>query len=74
MARMLFQIVPDNPSFNYRSHTCRVTFWSMYPMKLGQLIPDQATKVESKQAAQKRDHDNHSDIHTLQIGDPVAIC
>ena len=46
----------------------------MYPMKLRQLIPDQATKVESKQAAQKRDHDNHSDIHTFQIGDPVAIC
>ena len=39
---------------------------------LGQLIPDLATKVKSKQPAQNRDHYNR-DIHTFQIGDPVFV-
>ena len=32
-----------------------------------------ATKVQSKQAAQRRDHDNHTDICTIQIVDPVFV-
>ena len=38
---------------------------------MGQLLPDLATKVQSKQATQKSDHDNHSNIHIFQIGDRV---
>ena len=29
--------------------------------------------MESKQAAQKRNHENHNDIHTFQIGNPVFV-
>ena len=40
---------------------------------LGHLPPDLATKVQSKQATQKNDHDNHSNICTFQIGDRVFV-
>ena len=40
---------------------------------LEQLMPDVATKIESKQAAKKRDHDNHTDMRTFQIGDPAVF-
>ena len=72
MARMLFQyrITPHSTT---GVSPAELLFGQRIQSHLGQLIPDLATKVESKQAAQKRNHDNHTDIHTFQIGDPVFV-
>ena len=72
MARMLFQyrITPHSTT---GVTPAGLLFDRCIRSHLGQLIPDLAAKVESKQAAQKRDHDNHSDIRTFQIGDPVFV-
>ena len=72
MARMLFQyrITPHSTT---GVTPAELLFGRRIRSHLGQLIPDLAAKVESKQAAQKRDHDNHSDTRTFQIGDPVFV-
>ena len=40
---------------------------------MGHLLPDLATKVQSKQATLKSHHDNHSNICRFQIGDRVFV-
>ena len=72
MARMLFQyrITPHSTT---GVSPAELLFGQRIQSHLGQLIPDLVTKVESKQAAQKRNHDNHTDIRTFQIGDPLFV-
>ena len=72
MARMLFQY--QTTSHSTTGVASAEWFFGQHIWShLGQLIPDQPIKVESKQAAQKRDHENHNDIRTFQIGDPVFV-
>ena len=69
MARLLFQyrITPHtttgvSPVELRRIQSC-----------LQQLLPDLSTRVEAKQAAQKRNHDDHTNLRVFQIGDPVFV-
>ena len=41
--------------------------------RLQQLLPDLSTRVEAKQAAQKCNHDGHTNLRVFQIGDPVFV-
>ena len=72
MARMLFQY-RITPRSTTGVSPAELLFGRHIQSHLGQRIPDLATKVESKQATQKRNHDNHTDIRTFQTGDPVFV-
>ena len=72
VARMLFQYRITPHSTTGVSPT-ELLLGQRIQSHLGQLLPDLATRMESKQAAQKRDHDNRTNICMFQIGDPVFV-
>ena len=72
MARLLFQyrITPHSTT---GVSPAELLLGRCIHSHLGQLRPDLSTRVESKQEAQKRNHDNQVHPRTFQMGDPVFV-